>query len=449
VSLDVEAATRIPSGIGLATTYDPLPWDGIPSHEVAVVFLSHRPGVNNGTSLECPVEPAVLADTAVHGTGEGHAFVLVSDTPVQVYDVIPYGGATTYLPSASLLYPSTAWGEQYLVPAPHRPDGAEWILAVAREDDTTIELVPTVAMTPGSLVDPPPGAVTQYVLDAGEAVQWQSDADPTGTTLVADEPIGVLAGNTYLRVATADDPDSGRDSAHQMIPDVGALGSEHVGAGLYSRLPALAPESVRYRLVGVVDGTTLAWDPAAPTGGPMAIDAGEVVEFESRDPFAVASQDEDHPFSLAQYMSGSLEGQPGCLDPPGPCQLGDDDWVMLVPPAQLLRAYAFFVDPTYGTATLVLVRAAGNAPGFSPVELECMGTVEGWQPVGDDGRFEYAHVELFRGGVATVPACATSQHFAWSDGNFGVIVWGTDHGASYGYPAGGNLQTLNQVGVQH
>jgi hypothetical protein len=171
------------------------------------------------------------------------------------------------------------------------------------------------------------------------------------------------------------------------------------------------------------------------------------VEFESRDPFSVASQDEDHPFSLAQYMSGSLEGQPGCIDPPAPCRLGDDDWVVLVPPAQLLRAYAFFVDPTYGTTTLVIVRAAGNALGFSPVELECMGAVEGWQPVGDDGRYEHAHVELFRGGVATVPACATSQHFAHSDGNFGVVVWGTDHGASYGYPAGGNLQTLTQVGV--
>jgi len=46
-----------------------------------------------------------------------------------------------------------------------------------------------------------------------------------------------------------------------------------------------------------------------------------------------------------------------------------------------------------------------------------------------------------------VPACATSQHRASSSGNFGVTVWGTDSAASYGYPAGGNLQTIDQVDV--
>jgi hypothetical protein len=309
-----------------------------------------------------------------------------------------------------------------------------------------VSIEPTVAMTPGTIANPPVAAVTQYVLDAGQVVQWQSAADPVGTILSADKPIGVFAGNTYLQVTTADNPVSGRDSAHQMIPDVNALASEYVGAGLYSRLAGFAPESVLYRIVGVVDGTSLEWDPAAPAGAPAMLDAGQVVEFETRDPFSVRAQDEEHPFSLGQYMSGTLSGQPGCTGVPGPCGLGDDEWVMLVPPAQFLRSYAFFVDPTYGTSTLVLVREAGIA-GFDDVELACMGTIGGWQPVGDEGRFEYAHVELFRSGVAAVPACATSQHLADSDGNFGVVVWGTDSAASYGYPAGGNLQSINQVDV--
>ena len=171
-----------------------------------------------------------------------------------------------------------------------------------------------------------------------------------------------------------------------------------------------------------------------------------MVEFETRDAFTVTAQDEDHPFSLGQYMSGTLSGQPGCTGGGGPCGLGDDEWVMLVPPAQFLRSYAFFVDPTYGTSTLVVVREAGLL-GFRDVDLACLGTIGDWQPVGNDDRFEYAHVELFRGGVASVPACATSQHLAQSDGNFGVVVWGTDSAASYGYPAGGNLQTINQVDV--
>ena len=66
---------------------------------------------------------------------------------------------------------------------------------------------------------------TDYELDAGEFVQWQSVQDPVGSIIAADRPIGVFTGNTYLLVTTADAPLSGQDSAHQMIPDVNAPGT--------------------------------------------------------------------------------------------------------------------------------------------------------------------------------------------------------------------------------
>lgn len=443
-SYDVDAVARIPSGIGAGTSYDDLPATGLPSGQVAVVFLAHRPGVNNGSSLECPIAPAVLEDTAPAGTDDGIAFELQSDTPIQVYDIIPYGGASSYLPSASLLFPSTAWGDSYLAISPHAETGAEWMLAVAREDGTTISINPNVAITAGSIANPPANAVTDYDLDAGEIVQWQSTSDPVGSIITANKPIGLFTGNTYLLVTTADNPSSGQDSAHQMIPDVNALGSEYVGGGLFSRLAAFAPESVRYRIVGVVDGTDLTWDAAMPVGAPSSLDAGEVAEFETRDLFTVRSQGDDHPFALTQYMSGTLGGQPGCGDQPGLCPLGDEEWVMLVPPAQFLQSYAFFVDPTYGTSTLVVTRARGTG-GFADVDIECMGTIDDWQPVGNDGIYEVAHVELFRAGVGMFPACETSQHVATSAGDFGIVVWGTDNAASYGYPAGGGLESINAI----
>jgi IgGFc binding protein len=441
---DIEVVTRVPSGIGATTVYDDLPNSGVPNGSVAVVFLSHRPGVNNGTTLECPIGPAVLDDTAAFGTDAGVAFELTSDTPIQVYDIIPYGGASTFLPSASLIFPNTAWGDSYLVAAPHAQTGAEWMLAVARDDDTTITIRPTAAITPGTISTPPVAVATDYTIDAGEVLQWQSVGDPVGSIINADRPIGVFSGNTYLRVTTADDPVSGQDAAHQMIPDVNALGTEYVGGGLFSRLAAFAPESVLYRIVGVVDNTDLSWDSDPPIGAPTSLEAGEVYEFETRDFFSVRSQSDDFPFSLSQYMSGTLSGQPGCGSSPGVCQLGDDEWVMLVPPQQFLRYYAFFVDPTYGTSTLVLVRVRG-ATGFADVDVECMGNVEDWMPVGDSGEYEVAHVELFRSSMGMHPECETSQHVASSDGDFGVVVWGTDSAASYGYPAGGGLESINGV----
>lgn len=119
---------------------------------------------------------------------------------------------------------------------------------------------------------------------------------------------------------------------------------------------------------------------------------------------------------------------------------------VVLPPEQYLQRYAFFADPTYATANLVITRVR-NADGFADVEIECLGTVTGWQPVGASGTYEVAHVDLYRGEVGVTPSCATSQHLATSNGKFGITVWGTDFYASYGYPAGGNIGSINDVVV--
>jgi hypothetical protein len=116
----------------------------------------------------------------------------------------------------------------------------------------------------------------------------------------------------------------------------------------------------------------------------------------------------------------------------------------MLPPEQFLSRYVFFTDPTYATTNVVITRVRG-AQGFADVDISCLGTVTGWQPVGTSGDYEVAHVDLVRGGSGVQPACATSRHEASSEGAFGVMVWGTDYYASYGYPAGGNIGTINDV----
>ncbi len=121
--------------------------------------------------------------------------------------------------------------------------------------------------------------------------------------------------------------------------------------------------------------------------------------------------------------------------------------MMMTPPGQFLRRYVFFVDPTYATTNLVLVRQR-NDTGFSDVDISCLGKVSGWQAVGAGGNYEVAHVDLFRAFKGSNINCETSQHVATSDGDFGITVWGTDSYASYGYPAGGNLATINTVVIK-
>lgn len=451
--LDASAFTFVPSGVGPATQYAPVSAEGIPPGEVAVVFLAHRPGVVHGLgfSLECPRPPGVLLDTAVQGSGAGVAFDVTSDTPVTAYDILPYGGATSFLPSASLLFPRTAWGTNYTVLAPHADGGgAMWALFVGTADGTTVDVLPSTTW-PGGGAAPslPGGATTQVTINRGQVLQWMG-ADPTASILQSSQPIGVYTGNTYLRVASATSFGGGQDAAHQQIGHIGALGSEYVGAGIMTRLPTLAPEDVPYRILGVVDGTQLTYDPAPPPGAPTTLSAGQLAEFATTQLFSVTSQDEDHPFAFSQYMPGTFTTRPGCSAMPPfqglMCGLGDEEWVIQLPPKQFLQRYAFFTDPTYAATNLVITRVAGPN-GFSDVEVACMGPVTGWQPVGSSGNFEVAHVDLYRSFMGTPAACATSQHEATSNGAFGVTVWGTDYYASYGYPAGGNIGTINDVVV--
>lgn len=446
--LDVTTFGYIPSGVGPSTTYTPLPAEGVPPGEVAVLFLSHQPGVaNGGNSLECPRTPAMLIDTAVPGTGRGSAVEVTSDTPITAYDIIPYGGASSFLPSAAHLFPRSTWGDNYYVVGPHPPTGQLWMTLVGNQDGTTVELV-SASSLPGSADVPATtgGSPVQLTINAGEIVQWVG-ADPSGTVIQASSPIGVWTGNDYLRVSSATSSGGGQDCAHQQLAPISALGSEYVGAGVVTRLATLAPESVPYQMLGVVDGTTLTWDPAPPAGAPSTLAAGQVVELETTGLFSVRAQDDQHPFVLTQYLPGTWFGsRDGCASASSDCGLGDEEWVIQLPPRQFLKRYVFFTDPTYATTNLVITRVRGPE-GFSDVSLSCLGTVTGWQPVGTGGQFEVAHVDLTRGFVGAAPACETSRHEATSEGAFGITVWGTDYYASYGYPAGGNVGIINSVVV--
>jgi hypothetical protein len=266
-----------------------------------------------------------------------------------------------------------------------------------------------------------------------------------------------LTGNTYSRVPSATSPSAGgQDSTHQQIAHVSSLGSEYVGTNIVTRLASLAQESVPYRLVGVVDGTTLSWDPSPPAGAPNTLSAGQVVEFETTSTFVVKSQDDTHPFAFTMYMPGTpmVSGntnRPGCgpvapFGGAGPCGLGDEEWVSLLTPKQFLSHYVFFTDPTYATTNLVVTRVKGMN-GFEDVTIGCLGApITGWQPVGTGGKYEVAYVDLSRA-QAPVGSCSSSRQEATSKGPFGVVVWGTDWFASYGYPAGGNIGAINNVVV--
>lgn len=170
----------------------------------------------------------------------------------------------------------------------------------------------------------------------------------------------------------------------------------------------------------------------------------------SSEPFRVTSQDADHPFAIAQMMDSAYwigvgNVRPGAVAPGWDMMLGDEEFVNLLPPAQFLRHYVFFTDPTYPTTNLVLTRVK-TADGFQNVDIDCIGTVSGWTPVGGSGELEVSTVDPLRANVA-VGNCENGRHEASSDGPFGIVVWGLDSYSSYAYPAGGNAAQLTTAVV--
>ena len=120
-----------------------------------------------------------------------------------------------------------------------------------------------------------------------------------------------------------------------------------------------------------------------------------------------------------------------------------------VPVAQYMSSYVFFADPSYPETNLVLVRSKLSGT-FRDVNLDCLGVVGGWQPVGE---YEWARVDLMTGNFQPVGGCSTGRHEISSEGPFGLWVWGWGTpntstftaNVSYGYPGGMNVIPINDV----
>ncbi len=429
----------------------PIPSTGIPAGKAAVLFLSHDPASANVTPLTCPVAPAIsqAGGSALPGSGtlsaitaRGKAWHIAANVPITAYDILPYGGAKSYLPSAEVLFPSTSFGTSYIgvVPIHGTSMLPEWGQLVAVKDNTNVTVTPTVDLPSGTnVVAAPKGKATKFTLAAGEFIQWQESGEMSGSVITADAPISFTGGHTYNCYKSATSSGGGCDSAHQQIPPLAALGAEYVAPPYATRLASLAEESIKYRIVGAVDNTTLTYLPAV-ANAPATINAGQVLDFEAVGPFTITSQGITNPFYVGQTMSGCL--LIGAARPPGGC-LGDEEFVNLLPPAQYLSKYVFFTDPTYPTTNLVFVRVKG-AQGFQDVSLDCLGTLSGWKPVNTNDNYEILDVDLVRGGTKN-GNCDNGGHTASSKAPFGLMVWGLDTYSSYAYPAGGNAGIINKV----
>jgi len=448
-TIDATPFAYIPQGSGTAITYQPIPSTGIPAGQMAIVFLAQYGDPSGDEFFQaCPasVKPAITTeDIGTHGTAIGHAVHLQTSVPAVVYDIYPYGGATSYIASATLLIPTDAWDTNYVAvsasagqPTAGTPtEGAPMdIEVVAMLDNTQVQILPTNAIVAGTgVAAAAQNVAATYTLSAGQVLQFAQLADLSGSAIQANNPIGVWGGHYCMNLPDQDTPAC--DAAHQQIPPVKALGNEYLAVRYRTRTSG--EEAVPWRIMGVVDGTQLTYDPPQ-TGAPATLTTGQLVEYTATGPFDVKSQDTSHPFYMAAHMTG------GSLATVPTAGVGDPETVNIVPPAQFLESYIFFTDPTYSETNLVLVQGPNSTGTYDSVTLDCLtSAVAGWQPIGGSG-FQYTRVDL-QTGHAPVGACNNGLHSIKSTSPFGVTVWGFDQYVSYAYPAGASVRPINNVVV--
>jgi IgGFc binding protein len=507
--ISLSQVTRIPHGTGNSMQYTPFDESvGLPGGEVAIIFLA---GENLADSpmghVNCPAgvdlpprDPSFYlysgADTPPDDDGgmvqgvdywsqRGTAFRLASDRPVIAYQTYPYGGGASYVTSAALLLPVEAWGTSHFVALPFDDTAmpSRFATITAAYDRTEVafrvtdEIRPTTARDgspwPGS-PSAPSGSVFKTTLDAGEFVELATGALDLNTApnfstaanaLTSTKPVSVVSGSPcQFKV------EGTCDSTHQQIPPLSAMGHQYAAVGYRNRCPQLE-ESIPWLIMGMVEGTELTYAPAPSeinpvTGQPVApksINAGQMIEFSSRDPFVVTSQDENHPFYLAGYMTGARITENDCIiptdpgEPPRTSRPGDPDFVNVVPVEQFMTSYIFFTDPTYPTTNLVLVRAKDESGSFADVKLDCAKEpLSGWKPLGD---LQYTRVDLTNGDfMPAIPGCDNGRNRIESQAPFSVTVWGWGqddvelHGestadTSYGYPGGSAIRKVNNVAL--
>lgn len=455
--IDVAASTYLVSNDGPKATHTHLEGP-LPVGAVAVVFLAQS-GRQGTVSCPAGVNVALTGEAALSGTALTRAFRLEADAPVSAYSISPYGGASSFVPTATLLYPTSAWDTNYMAVAPERVDtqehsqnddfsgpvvGSRTLQIVASEDDTEVRMRPSADISAGiDIKGVAKGFVQAWTLKRGQVLQFAQSESLTGSTIEATKPIGVFGGAECSFVPSYW---QACDVMQQQIAPLKEWGSSYALVPYRPRVTDTAQvpterEKVPWTIVAGAVGTILRWDPAAPVGGPMTMDAGQKMTFFTDVPVTVTTQDSDHPIFVGSYMTGNTYDRPKNASW---ALGGDPDFVSVVPSDQFLDRYVFFADHTYAETTLTIVRRK-TANGFAPVNLDCGDPITDFRPIGTAGEYEFTWVHLTAGFGPGTGNCGYGRHEATSDGPFSLTVWGTDYCASYGYAGGTGLRPLTTI----
>ncbi|WP_395807238.1 PKD domain-containing protein [Daejeonella sp.] len=374
---------------------------------------------------------------------------ITSGSPISVYAVISNSART----AGSLILPTKSLGREYYAFSYQNAGGSQngnaksEFTIVAVEDDTEIEITPTVSSTSGLRT-----ANTTFKipvkLNKGDVYQYQSTNDVSGSiikTLGTCKPIAVFSGNTWAAFCedgnTLTNPNvtipgkpapSGGDNLYQQLFPVSAWGKNFVTAPFYNtengNIDAI-------RIIVSEDNTNISVNGSSASAFGTALAnpyrKGSIITYFTNTPSIVKA---DKPIGVAQYQSAQNCNASNRLAVTFP---GDPEMTILNPIEQTLSDITVFsklisvpgVRTNISKYYLNIILKTVDAPTLKVDGL----AVSGFKTI--DAEYSYVIIDV---------STSQDQHRIVASGGFVAIAYGYGSVESYAYLAGADVKNLFQ-----
>lgn len=361
---------------------------------------------------------ALVADGAYH---------LRSNVPVTVYQFNPLDFFQASAPEysfsndASLLFPTTAWRDDYYVasytPVTGNFDAYPSLLAVTAYQDGTTITINARASTAAQGGAPAfvAGTAQDLLLNAGDVLEIGATAgDLTGSRVTSDKPIQVIGAHYCARIPLAF---GFCDHLEESMFPVATLSRRYVVvAPAVTTIPAGKEQMIR--IVATEANTTLTYEPPVANAPTAIAAAGDWIEI-PRTPQSFLIE-ANHKVLVAQYMEGSTVAG----------GTGDPSMALAVPVEQYRTQYLFHAPLNYTTNYLDVIARTGTAVTLDGTSLT------GFTPIGASG-FSVARVTPLGPGLG-----GDGNHTITGGSPFGISVYGYGQDTSYWYPGGLDLKLV-------
>jgi gliding motility-associated-like protein len=377
------------------------------------------------------------------GIKAGSAIKVTSNQPVVVYAHIIRSARS----GSSLILPSVTWGREYIV-ASYSSAGASGpasgrgvLNIVAKESNTIVEIIPKATSFDGLRPINVPYTITLNSPGDVYQVQYQKDADISGTIVrsianggVGCKPIGVFSASTWSAFNCAGA--SGGDNLYQQLFPIRSFGKTFITA------PFANKQKDVFRVFTVEPGTTVSKTENGVSTN-LIIGANGYAEFETSLPTRISG---DKPISVVQYMNSQTcdTRNPGNCFTAGNCPFPSDPEMILLNPIEqttnnitVFSAHQNWVPPGQSNVNQCFLNIIIPTNAANSLRINSALPTNTFQAIPGTN---YSYLQE---NISAIALSNPIQQIV-ADSNFSCIAYGYGNVESYGYNAGTKVKDLLQ-----